>query len=514
LKARRKALHLKVGQILEQRWAGLETNHAEELAYHFSQTDQDAKALEYLVMAGERAAAQYANEEAIVYLEQATQRLSAESDAPNDMRWSIAAGLGDAFRSVGQYADSIAILKEGLAMSIAKDLSEDLQASLYRRLGDTARRQGEMDTARDYYDKALAILNKFTDRQAQTEVARSLIGVAWVHFLQGHFDQARQVCEASSEVARNSGTLAELATAENLLGGIHYRQSEWIPALHHTTRAMVLREQVGYTWGVASTLGNLGVLAVLAGHWNKAQSFFERCLALQQDIGNIAGLAVVHNNLGSLARDQGKLDLAEEQFRKSLAVATPFAMGFHIANSSIGLSQVLLLKGEIEQAQKTITASLAQAGDIGAEDALAEVYQTQAEILLAMSRWDEAKTAAERAASLAAEKGNRSLEAVSWRVASEIELRRENPQAAREFLAEARRALANATNELETARVAAQAGRINIYEGQYVQAEADLRTAKEIFMRLGAELDLKRVEDTLRQPSMQNAIVPWSATTI
>ena len=88
--------------------------------------------------------------------------------------------------------------------------------------------------------------------------------------------------------------------------------------------------------------------------------------------------------MGRLARDQGKLDLAEDQFRKSLDVATPFNMGFHIANSSIGLAQVLLLKGKIEEAQETITASFAQAGEIGAEDALAEIYQTQAEISLAM----------------------------------------------------------------------------------------------------------------------------------
>ncbi|MCP4542219.1 MAG: tetratricopeptide repeat protein [Chloroflexi bacterium] len=514
LKARRKELHLKVGQVLEKCWAGVETNHAEELAYHFSQTDQGTKALKYLVMAGERATAQFANEEAIAYLEQAAQLLGTEPNTPDHTRWSIAVSLGDAYRSVGKYADSIAILKAGLAMAIAEGLSEDLQASLYRRLGNTARRQGEMEAARGYFDSALAILNQFTDRQSQTEVARSLTGVAWTHFLQGHFDQARQACEASSEVARSAGTVAELASAENLLGGIHYRQSEWIPALHHTTRAMVLREQVGYTWGVASTLGNLGVLAVLAGHWNKAQSFFERCLALQQDIGNVAGLAIAHNNVGSLARDQGKLDLAEDQFRKSLNVATPFNMGFHIANSSIGLAQVLLLKGEIEDAQKTITASFAQAGEIGAEDALAEIYQTQAEILLAMSQWDEAKTAAEKAASLAAEKGNRSLEAVGWRVASEIELGRENPRAARELLTKSQSALSDTTNELEAGRVAAQAGRISIYEGQYAQAEADLRAAKEVFMRLGAGLDLKRVKVALKQPSMLNAITPRTPTTI
>jgi hypothetical protein len=98
--------------------------------------------------------------------------------------------------------------------------------------------------------------------------------------------------------------------------------------------------------------------------------------------------------------------------------------------------------------------------------------------------------------------GNRSLEAAGWRVASEIEVRRGDPRAAHEALAKAQRALADRTDELESARVAAQAGRIYIYEGQFTKAEAQLRNARETFMRLGASLELEHVEEALRQPSM------------
>jgi predicted ATPase/class 3 adenylate cyclase len=508
LKARRRALHLKIAQALEERWTGAEADHAEELAYHFTQTDQGSKAVKYLVLAGERAIAQYANEEAISYLERAAQWLNTEPDSPDDMRWQIAASLGDAYQAVGKYADSTAILKAGLALTSTAQLPDDLRAGLYRRLGETARRQGEMDIARANFDTALSILGESTERQAQVEIARSLIGAAWTHFRQGHFDAARETCEACLETARTAGALNELAMAENLLGGIDYSQSEWMPALHHTTRAMVLHEQTGYTWGVASALGNLGILTVAAGHWSKARSFFERCLALQREIGNVRGQAIAHHNLGLLARDQGQLDVAEHQFRQSLQVTVPFEMSFQIVSSTLGLAQIHLLRGEIEDAQRTITATLAQAETIGVEDLLPEICKTQAEILLAKSEWEAAWEAVQRATSLAAEKGNRSLEATSWRVASEIELARDNPEAAREMLARAQTALADVTDELEAARIAAQAAKINIYQGEHAQAEADLRAAKEIFMRLGASLELKRVEDTLRQSSTQDDAAP------
>ncbi len=61
------------------------------------------------------------------------------------------------------------------------------------------------------------------------------------------------------------------------------------------------------------------------------------------------------------------------------------------------------------------------------------------------------------------------------------------------------------TDELEAGRVKAQSGRIHLSGGKCTQAEADLRTAKMTFMRLGANLDLKRVEAALVAPDSYRA---------
>ena len=45
----------------------------------------------------------------------------------------------------------------------------------------------------------------------------------------------------------------------------------------------------------------------------------------------------------------------------------------------------------------------------------------------------------------------------------------------------------------------ALAGRIALSAGDVAQAETDLQVAQEIFMRLGANLDLRRVEDALKR---------------
>jgi len=499
LKARRQLLHLRVAEALEARWSGTETDHAEELAHHYSLGGNGSKALQYLILAGERAAARYANEEAQSFLEQAAHVLEDTPDAPPTVRCRIAAGLGDVHREMGEYAESKAALDMGWALAEAADLAGEIRAGLVRRLGDTAQKQGDFEAASAHFAQALSLLGEPASRETLTEASHLMTSLAWTHFLQGRFDKARQACEASLEYAEQAGALNELARVENLLGGIHFNQGQWEPALQHTTRAMVLREQLGYSWGVAATLANLGILALLSGQWSKAWSFLERSLALRKEMGDVEGIVISHANLGMLARDQGKLDLAEQHLKSSLEAGIPFEMSLYVTHATMAMAQVQLWQGQTEAAQQSIATSLETARALGAKDVVAEIHQIQAEFLLATNDPDEARAMADQAASLAVEIGNRGFEAAAWRLAAEAELQRGDPQAAREALANAQRILQYVTHELQTGRVAALAGRISLAEGRFPQAEQDLREAREILARLGASRDLQLVQDTMRR---------------
>ncbi|MGD2176738.1 MAG: tetratricopeptide repeat protein, partial [Anaerolineae bacterium] len=507
LKVKRRAMHREVGYALEARWEGAEADHAETLAYHFAQADEGTKALSYLVLAGERAAVRSASEQAVRYFEQAAERLPVQPEASVDVRWRVFMGLGDAYRAVGRYQRSREALENGLSLLESEELSNTRRASLYRRLGETANKQGRLDAAEGHFSTALALLERPTDGAVQVEAARALTGRAWVHFLKGQLGEAERACTTAQRHAQDTDATIELAAAENLLGGIYYRQGQWTSALHHTMRAMTLREQMGYTWGAASSMGNLGVLAVSAGHWSRARTFFERSLALRQEIGDVEGLVLMHNNLGTLARQQGRLDEAESHYRESLALARPFHMGFHIGNSAVGLARVLLLNGDPQAAQQALATAFQQAEATGAQDLMAEAHEVQAKILLDKSAWNEARAVSERAAAVAAESGNPGLEAAAWRVASETELERNDPQTAHEALNRARRALADVTDHLETGRAAALAGRIALAQGRVTEAQDELGEAKSVFMRLGATRDLAEVRRMLERQAETHVVV-------
>lgn len=498
LKNQRQNLHLIAATTLSDRWGNHATDHAKTLAYHFSQAGDRERALPYLVLAGERALARFANDESLDYFRQAEESWGTNNNI-TDFHWRVAVGMGDAYRHLGQYSESIAAFQSAESILPSKKDSAKYAIQLYRRWGETARKQGDYLRALELFRRALTSLQTQRDTtELQFERVRILTGMALVHLVQGEFELAQQTAETSLSEAKKIDAIGEMAAAENLLGGLFYRRRSWTLALHHTMRAMVFREQVGYSWGVAGTLSNLGILAVSAGHWDKARSFFERSLALRDDLGDVEGMAIVHNNLGTLAKDQGELDIAEQYFQKSLNLARQFKMGWQISNSTIGLGRVLLLKKRFDNAKEIIASSLAQAESIGAEDIKVEIYYTQAELFLVQSALSEAKQAAKKALTQAQKVGNRVSESPAWQTIAEIERRNKQFLAAWQAVEKADALLAEGADELEIARLTYIKGRIALDEDDEVRARTYFRTAKEVFMRLGANLDIKRIEQLLK----------------
>ncbi|PJF38051.1 MAG: hypothetical protein CUN55_18970, partial [Phototrophicales bacterium] len=147
---------------------------------------------------------------------------------------------------------------------------------------------------------------------------------------------------------------------------IYFQQNQWREALHHTTRAMVLREQLGYTWGTANSLSNLGILAFVAGHWHKAIDFFSRSLEKREDMGDIEGIVITHNNLGLAYRGQGEFDLSEKHFRESIKLTRALKLHYHLANSLVGLAMILVWQQRFDEAFTVLNEGQEIAQSIGA----------------------------------------------------------------------------------------------------------------------------------------------------
>ena len=107
--ARRVSLHGRVAEAIETCHAGGLDDHLPALAHHWAKASapaaETARAVDYAVLAGNRALAQLAHDEAVLYYRQALDLLDAASVPPDDRRrMDVLIALGDAQRRAGEPA--------------------------------------------------------------------------------------------------------------------------------------------------------------------------------------------------------------------------------------------------------------------------------------------------------------------------------------------------------------------------------------------------------------------------
>ena len=116
LQARRRQLHGRVGAALEESAASQRFEHCELLAYHYSRSAEPARAIPYLVAAGDRARDRYANEEAITVYNQATRLIEdAGGDRWTDTYGAVCESLGRVLVRLSRHDAAIEAYTKGLA---------------------------------------------------------------------------------------------------------------------------------------------------------------------------------------------------------------------------------------------------------------------------------------------------------------------------------------------------------------------------------------------------------------
>ncbi len=409
LRAQRKILHARTGEALEALWEGNAWEHAEELSYHFGQANLYEKALNYLILAGERAAARHANDAALRYYERASEMLTAVSQVSLQLRWRIITGLGQVYQFIGNFVASLSALRAGEDMVTQPELSPAQRAAIIRLQADTAFKRGDPESALLYANRALDTLGQPQDADAEAEAARIFARMGWSHFIQSNLELAERTVLQSLEYSEHAGDRNTQAAAENLLGGIYWRQRDLDQALKYTGLAMDFWQEIGYSWGVAVTLSNLGILEVLTGRWADANELITKSLKMRQEMGDVEGVAVNNLNLGFLSLDMGSFEVAENYFQCSLSISRPFRINFPAANSCLGLARCLIAQGRLDDVESVLQEGMRLASEINARDVLSELHRAQAEYYLTQGDLQKGLDKAHLAADMAQESGSELL---------------------------------------------------------------------------------------------------------
>ncbi len=110
------------------------------------------------------------------------------------------------------------------------------------------------------------------------------------------------------------GVIAEL---HHDLGLLHAQLNEWDAALVHYQQAHEMREWLGDTAGVASTLIGIGGILDDKGEWDAALAHYQQARETYERLGDTAGVARTLNNIGNIFDNKGEWDAALVHYQQA-----------------------------------------------------------------------------------------------------------------------------------------------------------------------------------------------------
>ncbi|MCZ7571712.1 MAG: tetratricopeptide repeat protein [Ardenticatenaceae bacterium] len=246
----RRALHQRIGAMLEQQHADALGAYAVELATHFYAAGDWVRVLRYNQWAGEQAQARYAPRAAVAHLTRALE----------------------------------AAERLGLVPSPA----------LFRARGQAHESLGSLDEQRADFERALASAQALGDQAAEWQALLDL-GMLWAA---RDYRQTRDYLHHALALARTMDDRAALAHSLNRLGNWLMNMEQPLEALSHHREALAIFEALGDRCGLATTLDLLGTSFYGSGDAFAGALAYQQAAALFRELDDRAGLV---STLGMLA---------------------------------------------------------------------------------------------------------------------------------------------------------------------------------------------------------------------
>jgi predicted ATPase/class 3 adenylate cyclase len=414
LQTQRRDLHERAARWYE-RYAGEDPSELYPLlAYHWRQAQAPERELHYAVLAAQELSANYANSEALSFLDEAL-ALTDDATLRHELLWlrlELHDRLGD--RRAQQ-----------------EDLVQ-LQALADRQ--DDAREQVRVANAwADYYRDVSDYPAAVEKLQAARSVARQVQDVAgearsltlWGQILeyQGAYQEAKSYFEQALERFRDLDDHHGQADNLSRLSNVHRYLGDKHTARANAREALNIRRAIGDQAGEATSLINLGILSLELGEIKAAETYWRRGLRISQKIGDRAGEAFALSNIGHGHLVRGDFAAALDHLQQALRLYRAMGEPMREANCLDVLGVVWRDVGDEEQARRCFQQALDIQLSVGDHSYAAYTYLNLGLVRLAQ---DSAATheCYQKALRLARETGTRDAEAyaLSYQAALQVHI--------------------------------------------------------------------------------------------
>jgi class 3 adenylate cyclase/tetratricopeptide (TPR) repeat protein len=382
---RRRELHGRVADVMEQREEDRAEESAELLSLHFHRAGRWPETWRYSVAAAQRAEEKYANVETIQFLERALEAAKEWREAPAEevaRAWEF---LGDVRMRVAAYEEAGAAYREARTFWRGEPVQE---ARLMQQEAIVPHRLGKYSQALRRLTQAMAVLEGIESDAASAQRARLYGWYATVLQYQWRPAEAIEWCLRAIAEAEPCGAEEALAQAYFILDWAYLAVGRRDEAVY-SARAVEIYERLGNLDRLAWALNIMGGRSYLAGRWEEAIGFADRARETFVRIGDEMNATVAALNVACIRADQGRMEDAEPHFRRAFELRRSVGNLMKIADGASELGRFEGRIGNFEEAK----ALLAEARELfNAEGD--EVEALAADVWLVESLVNEGKSEA------------------------------------------------------------------------------------------------------------------------
>ncbi len=358
LETRLRELHALAGTALEQLYAADPAPHAADLTYHYQRAADPIREWRYARMAGEYAAARFANADAVRYFSRALELTPTEDHAGRYALLWAREQVHDRQGDRDAQRQDLAALRE-LADSLA-DPERQIEVSL--------RQAHYADVTSDYQSMTQAAQSAIDLAQAtgnrQGEAAGNLHG-ARARWYQGDYAAATAQATQALELAHAAGEQPLEADCLRILGNIALYRSDYPAARVFYEQALAQHHELGDQQGASSTMNNLGIVAFYQGDYLTARHYYEQTLHLKRTAGDRYGESLALLNLGEVAAVQGDYTGAHRYYEQTLRLKRDSDDRYGESLVLFNLGEVALIQGDYTGAQQDYEQALRLCRAIG-----------------------------------------------------------------------------------------------------------------------------------------------------
>ncbi len=487
----RRTYHRLVGSQLENQYEDQKREEVYELlAHHYSLSDDQVKALHYLIKAGDKTRSAYANKESINFYRQA-EALVGELGSLDDMI-AVAEGLGDVLYHVGEYDEALTHYQQALT----HHTDPIAQADLYRRIGAVYEKRGDYENALNSTAKGIELLS--IDRANSVEMARLLTLKCRINHQRGQFDQAIEDGKQALAIIEDTAYYQDIARAHNELGNAYEGISQPEDAIENFNRGLMILERIGDEHGAAYAYNSLAIIYYQTDI-DRSAEYFQRSLETMQRLGNVASESTIWQNLGIIRYAKGEYEQAIKYYQQSLEMKEKLGDNLGIADCHINLGEVYRTQGDLTQAIDNLEQALFIARQIGASQAEAECQRQLAECYLENNEPEKSLSILREALSRAQAISDLKEAGIIYRVMGNTYLHQHNVEAAILHLGQSIKILMELNREFDLAATRCDFAQALVEAQKIGQARGELHEAIVLFDKLNLPKEAVKAQTALAQ---------------